>query len=98
MTLTPTRYAERKLPGNPVIDGSGRGWNSHGMHNFDPHPRREGALDRLRGRLDPEPDLRLASLSGGAGRWAGSEPCVDRVDGERDGLYAEALLDEAAPG
>jgi hypothetical protein len=34
--LTPTAYAERALGANPILSGSGMGWNSDGMHHLDP--------------------------------------------------------------
>lgn len=36
--LTPERYQEKPVPGNPVLSASGQGWNAHGMHQIDPHP------------------------------------------------------------
>ena len=36
LELTPTRYAERELPG-PVLAASGAGWNANGMHHVDAH-------------------------------------------------------------
>ncbi|MHC4645140.1 MAG: glucosamine inositolphosphorylceramide transferase family protein [Planctomycetota bacterium] len=35
--LTTTTYEEKEIEGNPVLKGSGTGWNSMGMHNIDPH-------------------------------------------------------------
>lgn len=35
--LTTTDYEEKEVDGNPVLKGSGRGWNSLGMHHIDPH-------------------------------------------------------------
>lgn len=35
--LTPVRYQEREIKENPVLKGSGSGWNAHGMHHTDPH-------------------------------------------------------------
>lgn len=35
--LTPTRYAERLAPGNPIMSGSGTGWNATRMHHVDAH-------------------------------------------------------------
>ncbi len=35
--LTTTNYEEKEIEGNPVLKGSGTGWNSMGMHNIDPH-------------------------------------------------------------
>jgi hypothetical protein len=33
--LTPTSYAEHEIPESPILDGSGNGWNSLGMHHLD---------------------------------------------------------------
>lgn len=33
--LTPTRYAERELPGSPVLVGGDARWNAGGMHHID---------------------------------------------------------------
>lgn len=35
--LTRTTYEERAIEGNPVLEKSGTGWNSMGMHHIDPH-------------------------------------------------------------
>jgi hypothetical protein len=35
--LTTTNYEEKEIIHNPVIKGSGDGWNKIGMHNIDPH-------------------------------------------------------------
>lgn len=35
--LSTTRYKEKYAPGNPILKGSGKGWNSIKMHNIDPH-------------------------------------------------------------
>jgi hypothetical protein len=35
--LTQTRYSERPLAAQPVLAGSGTGWNACGMHHVDPH-------------------------------------------------------------
>lgn len=35
--LTTTTYEEKAVKHNPVIKGSGYGWNKTGMHNIDPH-------------------------------------------------------------
>lgn len=35
--LTTTSYEEKEIDGNPVLKGSGTGWNSLGMHHIDPH-------------------------------------------------------------
>jgi hypothetical protein len=34
LQLTPTSYRERRV-GNPLLTGSGQGWNKHGMHHID---------------------------------------------------------------
>jgi hypothetical protein len=41
--LTPTEYQERARPENPILKGSGRGWNSERMHHFDPHQLPDGS-------------------------------------------------------
>jgi len=41
-TLTAEDYAERALPPDPILQGSGSGWNAGGMHHIDPHPLAEG--------------------------------------------------------
>ena len=33
--LTPASYAEHEIPESPILDGSGDGWNSLGMHHLD---------------------------------------------------------------
>jgi|GEM_PF-497981 len=33
--LTTTAYAEREIVGNPILYGSGSGWNARGMHHID---------------------------------------------------------------
>ncbi len=35
--LTTENYEERLISENPIIRGTGRGWNKLGMHNIDPH-------------------------------------------------------------
>jgi len=40
--LTTTRYQEREKDDNPVLTGSGTGWNSCGMHHCDPHLLNDG--------------------------------------------------------
>jgi hypothetical protein len=35
--LTTTTYAEKPVKDNPIIQGSGDGWNEIGMHTIDPH-------------------------------------------------------------
>lgn len=34
LELTPERYREQALPGNPLLRASGSGWNSEGMHQL----------------------------------------------------------------
>jgi hypothetical protein len=34
--LTPTLYTEREVANNPILFGSGTGWNAGGMHHVDP--------------------------------------------------------------
>jgi hypothetical protein len=41
-TLTTTAYHERAYTGNPVLAGSGTGWNASGMHHLDPHRLDDG--------------------------------------------------------
>ncbi len=40
--LTPERYVERPLVSNPILGGSGSGWNRHGMHHIDAHRLADG--------------------------------------------------------
>lgn len=40
--LTQTRYSERPLAAQPVLAGSGTGWNACGMHHVDPHVLPDG--------------------------------------------------------
>jgi hypothetical protein len=35
--LTTTSYREQEVKDNPVLTGSGSGWNESGMHHIDPH-------------------------------------------------------------
>ena len=35
--LTPQKFSEVPYPGNPLLEGSGKGWNARRMHNLDPH-------------------------------------------------------------
>ncbi len=35
--LTTENYEERAVSNNPIIQGSGRGWNKIGMHNINSH-------------------------------------------------------------
>jgi hypothetical protein len=41
--LTPTRYEERAIDGDPILTGSGSGWNGSGMHHLDPHRLADGS-------------------------------------------------------
>jgi hypothetical protein len=41
-TLTTTDYQEREIPGNPILAGSGSGWNRAGMHHIDAHQCADG--------------------------------------------------------
>jgi hypothetical protein len=42
--LSPDRYAERKVPGGPVVKpGEKGGWNENGMHHVDPHQLADGS-------------------------------------------------------
>lgn len=40
--LTPVEYREHELEASPVLEGSGAGWNSHGMHHVDPQQLETG--------------------------------------------------------
>ena len=40
--LTPTHYAERLVQDQPVVCGSGHGWNALGMHHVDVQPLTDG--------------------------------------------------------
>jgi hypothetical protein len=40
--LTTETYEEREVTRTPVLQGSGNGWNSEGMHHIDPHQINEG--------------------------------------------------------
>ncbi|MBE2199751.1 MAG: hypothetical protein IAE79_14145 [Anaerolinea sp.] len=35
--ISPTTYAETLVSEEPILKGSGDGWNGHGMHQIDPH-------------------------------------------------------------
>jgi hypothetical protein len=41
-TLTVDAYGETELPGGPMFEGSGRGWNRTGMHHLDAQPLGDG--------------------------------------------------------
>lgn len=41
--LTTGSYCEQEVPDNPVLAGSGAGWNAFGMHHIDAHPRENGS-------------------------------------------------------
>jgi len=41
-TLTRDAYNEHPLEGNPILAGSGKGWNSEGMHQLSPVPLKNG--------------------------------------------------------
>ena len=41
-TLTTDAYGETELPGGPVLEASGRGWNRTGMHHLDVQPTSDG--------------------------------------------------------
>lgn len=53
--LTPMCYREQEVVPNAVLKASGTGWNAHGMHNVDAHPRGNGewiaCVDGNRNRL-----------------------------------------------
>ena len=40
--LTTTSYQDHEIMKNPLLEASGSGWNSMGMHHIDPHPLNEG--------------------------------------------------------
>lgn len=42
VTLTPSTYTERPHGLQPVLTGSGTGWNAAGMHHLDPHRLQDG--------------------------------------------------------
>jgi len=42
MMLTREEYRERPLASNPILEGSGAGWNSEGMHHLSPVPVGDG--------------------------------------------------------
>jgi hypothetical protein len=41
--LTPDEYVEAECPGNPLLDGSGHGWNRSGMHHLDAQQLEDGS-------------------------------------------------------
>mgnify|MGYP006280126069 CR=1 FL=1 len=41
-TLTVDTYAETRVPGPPVVSGSGSGWNAQRMHHVDAHQQPDG--------------------------------------------------------
>lgn len=43
LRLTPDDYEEVECAGNPLLTGSGRGWNGGGMHHLDVHRREDGS-------------------------------------------------------
>jgi hypothetical protein len=40
--LTTSSYVEKENPNSPVLEASGEGWNSMGMHHVDAHPMNDG--------------------------------------------------------
>ena len=40
--LTPTSYAEVENAASPILQSTGEGWNSHGMHHIDAHYQTDG--------------------------------------------------------
>ena len=40
--LTTSSYHEREVSENPILTGSGAGWNASGMHHIDPHLMPDG--------------------------------------------------------
>jgi hypothetical protein len=47
--LSPSGYAERPAGRDPLLAGSGAGWNAGGMHHLDPLPDAGGALAAVDG-------------------------------------------------
>jgi hypothetical protein len=41
--LTPDVYREHEIATNPILRGTGRGWNEMGMHHVDPHCLPDGS-------------------------------------------------------
>jgi hypothetical protein len=41
--LTKTTYRERETDVNPILKGSGSGWNCEGMHHVDAHKLDDGS-------------------------------------------------------
>ena len=42
-TLTDTAYEERLLSPEPLVSGTGNGWNGEWMHHYDPHKLEDGS-------------------------------------------------------
>jgi hypothetical protein len=42
LELTTTTYAEVENAASPILQGTGTGWNSHGMHHVDVHQQTDG--------------------------------------------------------
>jgi hypothetical protein len=42
VTLTPEEYRDRPVGRDPLLSGSGQGWNARGMHHVDAHRVGEG--------------------------------------------------------
>jgi hypothetical protein len=40
--LTTASYSEEEVLSDPVLSGTGAGWNASGMHHIDPHPTSDG--------------------------------------------------------
>ncbi len=40
--LSPAAYEEREVQSSPILQGTGKGWNSCGMHHIDAHQQPEG--------------------------------------------------------
>lgn len=40
--LTTETYEEKEVTGNPILRGTGHGWNKKGMHHIDPHHLADG--------------------------------------------------------
>ncbi len=58
--LTEEEYEERAWEHNPILDGSGEGWNSLGMHHIDPYELEDGSwLAVVDGYDHPQPDHRV---------------------------------------
>jgi hypothetical protein len=59
--LSPSGYAERPAGRDPLLAGSGSGWNASGMHHVDPLPDEHGVLAAVDGWRPAEHERRGAS-------------------------------------